>query len=150
MTREIAWHLLVEELQVPSVNTLALLRMRRAVFQFWVIDAPATVTHDLTLFCLFKVWINRMLSLIKAISVPELLEFEVVQGAREFLLNSDFGVAEGVEREIWWVAVTTKIPSLLLTIALVDKAVVTLHRLTYHTLVELVHIGRSPTVIKIS
>ena len=91
-----------------------------------------------------------MLSLIKAISVLELLEFEVVQGASEFFLNSDFGVTEGVEREIWWVAVTTKIPSLLFAIALVDKAVVALHRLSYHALVELVHICRSPAQVKIN
>ena len=88
MACEIARHFLVEELQVPSVHALALLRMRRAVFQFWITNAPSAVTQDLALFSVLEVRVYRVLRLVVPVGVPELFEFEVVERARELLLDA--------------------------------------------------------------
>ena len=87
-----------------------------------------------------------MLGLIVTVRVPELFKFEIVESAGELFLYADLGIAQGIEREIWRFSVTTKITSLLLPVALIDKPVIALHRLPYHSLVELVRVCRSPEI----
>ena len=47
--------------------------MRSAVLKFWIVNAPATIAHDLVLFARLKVWVNRLLGLVEPIRIVKLL-----------------------------------------------------------------------------
>lgn len=90
MTSEIAWHLRVQVLQMPSIDTLSFLWVRSTVLQFWIVNAPAAVTHNLELLAWLKVWVYWLLRLIVPIRITELLIGERAQSLHELTLDAHF------------------------------------------------------------
>ena len=61
--RVIAGQLGVQELQMPSIYTSAFLWMGRAVFELWIVEAPAAIAKDLVLIPSLKggiLWLLRL------------------------------------------------------------------------------------------
>ena len=87
MSREVAGHLLIKELQMPSVDTSPLLWVGCAILQLWIIDTPTEVSHDSIFFSRLKIWILRLLRLVIPQSVPNLFKLKTVQCFNELFLN---------------------------------------------------------------
>ena len=96
MTCEIAWHFGIQEFEVPSLNTAALLWVRRTIFQLWIIEAPAAIAHDLPLLARLKVGVLWLLALIVPECVLELAGLEAVEGLGELVVDTYLRIAQGV------------------------------------------------------